>query len=54
MVLLRKIENIYQSSQYRSHQTHQTHVTVQTGPDMGKKDPARLERLLTRTERLFC
>ena len=49
MVLLRKIENIYQSSQYRSHQTH---VTVQTGPDMGKKDPARLERLLTRTERL--
>lgn len=52
MVLLRKIENIYQSSQYRSHQTHQTHVTVQTGPDMGKKDPARLERLLTRTERL--
>lgn len=52
MVLLRKIENIYQSSQYRSHQTHQTHVTVQTGPDMGKKDPARLERLLIRTERL--
>ena len=55
MVLLRKIENIYQSSQYRSHQTHQTHqthVTVQMGPDMGKKDPARLERLLIRTERL--
>ena len=52
MVLLRKIENIYQSSQYRSHQTYQTHVTAQMGPDMGKKDPARLERLLTRTERL--